>query len=374
MSPAWRFVLAMGLVSLLSDLVYEGGRSIAGAFLGALGASALLVGLVAGLGELLGYGVRLLSGRIAQRWGVYWPLLYLGYGMNLLSVPALALAPGPYAASLLLFLERLGKGLRTPARDALLARAGREVGVGRAFGVHEFLDQFGAFLGPLLVALGVAYGGYRLGFALLLPMALLALLVLSRARGLEEGSWEGAKGEGLPSGFYLYFLFAALFALGLAHFQILAFHLEKVGAPPALIPLLYALAMGTDALLALLGGWALDRVGFRSLVLAPLLALPATPLLLLGPGSGAWALGSALWGAALGLGESLLRAGVGRLGGSAWAYGLFDGGFGLAWMAGSLLMGFLYGLSPTHAAGLSLLAEALALLPLAFLLRRLPQA
>ncbi len=370
MPPAWRFVLAMGLVSLLSDLVYEGGRSIAGAFLGTLGASALLVGLVAGLGELLGYGVRLLSGRIAQKWGVYWPLLYLGYGMNLLSVPALALAPGPYAASLLLFLERLGKGLRTPARDALLARAGQEVGVGRAFGVHEFLDQFGAFLGPLLVALGVAYGGYRLGFALLLPMALLALLVLSGARGLEEGSWEGAKGEGLPSGFYLYFLFAALFALGLAHFQILAFHLEKAGAPPALIPLLYALAMGTDALLALFGGWAFDRVGFRSLVLAPLLALSGTLLLFLGPGPGAWALGSAFWGGALGLGESLLKAGVGRLGGSAWAYGLFDGGFGLAWMGGSLLMGLLYGLSPAHAAGLSLFGEALALLALAFLLRR----
>ncbi|WP_244452517.1 MFS transporter [Thermus thermophilus] len=291
--------------------------------------------------------------------------------MNLLAVPALALAPNASLAGFLLFLERIGKGLRTPVRDALLAQAGKAVGHGRAFGVHEFLDQAGAFLGPLWVALGVAYGGYRLGFALLLPMALLALFLLRRARGLEPSSPETPKEKReLLKAFLPYLGFVALFALGFAHFQLLALHLERAGAAPTLIPLLFALAMGVDAIFALLGGLAFDRLGLKALLPVPFLALLATPLVLLGSGPWAWGVGVALWGGALGLQESIVRAGVGRLGGGAWAYGLFDGGFGLAWMIGSLLMGALYGLSPAHAALLSLLAEALAFLPLAFLLRK----
>lgn len=370
MRGAWRLVVALGLVSLLADLTYEGGRSISGAFLASLGATAALVGLVAGLGEFLGYLVRLASGRLADRFRLHWPLLYLGYALNLLAVPALALAQGPAGASLLLFLERLGKGLRTPARDALLARAGEEVGHGKAFGVHETLDQVGAFLGPLLVALGVALGGYRLGFALLLAPALLALLVLSQARGLEPKAAPQPGDGRLPPGFALYLAYGALFALGLVHFQLLAFHLERSGAQAHQIPLLYALAMGADALLALLGGLLFDRLGLKTLLLAPLLALGASPLLL-GGNPGLWWAGSALWGGALGLQESVMRAGVGRLsGGSAFAYGVFDAAFGLAWMVGSVAMGFLYDRSPAWVLALAVACQALALLPLALLLAR----
>lgn len=370
MSPAWRFVLAIGWVSLLADFTYEGGRGISGAFLGALGASSLLVGAVSGLGEFLGYAVRLLSGRLGEGpWA--WPLLYLGYSLNLLALPALALVGNPYAASLLLFLERLGKGLRTPVRDALLARAGAEVGMGRAFGLHELMDQAGGFLGPLFVALAVAQGGYRLGFAVLAAPALLALGLLTRARGLEPTPPPPGKRGPLPRAFFLYLAFALLFALGFAHFQILAFHLERLEAPPAGISLLFALAMGTDALLAFLGGLAFDRMGFRALLLVPLLAGLASPLVLLGSGFLSWALGSALWGGALGLQESVMRAGVGHLSqGSAWAYGLFDGAFGAAWLLGSLLMGYLYAFSPAHAAWAALVLEALALLSLVPLARK----
>ncbi|GAB5602292.1 MFS transporter [Thermus sp. FJN-A] len=369
-SLAWRFVVAMGLVSLLADLTYEGGRSVSGAFLGALGASSLWVGAVSGLGEFFGYAVRLLSGRLGER-HLAWPLLYLGYALNLLALPALALAGSPYGASLLLFLERLGKGLRTPVRDALLARAGAEVGMGRAFGLHELMDQVGAVLGPLVVALAVAQGGYRLGFAVLAVPALLALGLLTRARGLEPEAARGAGKTPLPRAFPLYLLFAGLFALGFVHFQILAFHLERAGAPPAGIALLFALAMGADALLAFLGGLAFDRLRFRVLLLVPFLAGWGSSLVLLGTSPLPWALGAALWGGALGLQESVVRAGVGHLSqGSAWAYGLFDGVFGTAWLLGSLLMGYLYTLSPAHAAWGTLAAEALALASLAFLLRK----
>ncbi|TBH16537.1 MFS transporter [Thermus thermamylovorans] len=370
MNAAWRFVAAIGLVSLLADLTYEGGRSISGAFLGSLGATAALVGFVAGFGEFLGYLVRLASGRLADRFRLHWPLLYVGYAANLLAVPALALAQGVQGAGLLLFLERFGKGLRTPARDALLARAGEQVGHGKAFGVHETLDQLGAFLGPLLVALGVALGGYRLGFALLLIPALLALLVLSQARGLEPKAAPQPKDGRLPPGFPLYLLYGALFALGLVHFQILGFHLERSGAPGAQIPLFYALAMGADALFALFGGLLFDRLGLKTLLLAPLLALGGSPLLLSGT-PGLWWAGSLLWGGALGLQESVMRAGVGRLsGGSAFAYGVFDTAFGLAWLLGSVAMGLLYDRSPGWVVAFAVVAEALALLPLALLLYR----
>lgn len=370
MNPAWRFVVAIGLVSLFADLTYEGGRSIAGAFLETLGSSAALVGFVAGFGEFLGYLVRLVSGGLADRFRFHWPLLYLGYGVNLLSVPALALAQGPVGAGLLLFLERLGKGLRTPARDALLARAGKEVGHGRVFALHETVDQIGAFLGPLLVALGVALGGYRLGFAFLLLPALLALGFLLRARGLELQEERVLQVQPLPSGFSLYLLYSALFALGFVHFQLLAFHLEKLGAGPVHIPLFYALAMGADALFALLGGLAFDRLGLRSLFFAPLFAL-AAPLLLLGNNPALWWTGSFLWGGALGLQESVLRAGVGYLGGSAFAYGVFDTAFGFAWFLGSVAMGFLYETSPVRAMAFVGGSEVFALLALLALLARI---
>ncbi|WP_243026975.1 MFS transporter [Thermus albus] len=370
MGLAWRFVMAIGFVSLLSDLTYEGGRSISGVYLETLGASAVLVGFVAGFGEFLGYLVRLASGQLADRFRLHWPLLYLGYAVNLLSVPALALAQNPAGASLLIFLERFGKGLRTPARDALLARAGDEVGHGKAFGVHETLDQVGAFLGPLVVAFSVALGGYRLGFASLLPAALLALMLLFRARGLEPSGHKRPQALSLPPGFALYLVYSALFAMGFAHFQLIAFHLGKSGAEAAYIPLFYALAMGADALFALLGGLAFDRIGLKSLTAVPLLALAASTSLL-GKDPALWWAGSLLWGGALGLQESIMRAGVGRLGGTASAYGLFDTAFGLFWLLGSIAMGFLYEGSPSRVVAFSILSESLALLTLLALLARL---
>src|SRR6516164_9804049 len=105
-------VVLIGCVSLFADMTYEGGRSIAGPFLGTLGASAVVVSVVAGLGEFLGYGVRYLSGRTADRGGHYWAIMIGGYLINLLSVPLLALAGSWPVAMLLLVAERLGRAIR----------------------------------------------------------------------------------------------------------------------------------------------------------------------------------------------------------------------------------------------------------------------
>lgn len=368
---ALRFIIGIGLVSLFADFTYEGGRSISGPFLGVLGASPLAVGLIAGVGEFLGYALRLASGNLVDRTQRHWLLMYLGYAVNLLAVPALALAGSVAPAAALVFAERLGKGLRTPARDALLARASAQLGRGFAFGLHEALDQAGAVLGPLAVAAGVAYGGYRLGFGVLLLPALLALLFLLRARGLEPPPPHTAPQAGLSFSrlYWRYLAFVAVGVAGFAHFVLLAYHLEvRALVAPATIPLLFALAMGVDAATALVVGRLYDRLGLRVLYALPLLTLPAAPLAFLPHSPWLIALGVALWGAAMGLQESLMRAAVADLTLAArrgQAYGLFDFTYGAAWMVGSVVMGGLYGLAPGYLVAFALLLQlsALALLP-----------
>ena len=166
---AIKFVVLIGVVSLFSDFTYEGARSITGPFLAVLGASATAVGVIAGFGELIGYALRLASGYFADKTKKYWTLVFLGYGLNLLAVPLLALAGHWPIAAALIVAERMGKAIRTPARDVMLSCASDQIGRGWGFGLHQALDQTGAVLGPLAVAAVLYYkGGYETGFALLL--------------------------------------------------------------------------------------------------------------------------------------------------------------------------------------------------------------
>ena len=346
---ALRFVVGLGIVSLFADFTYEGGRSIVGPYLAALGAGPLLAGTVAGLGEFLGYAIRLVTGRYVDRSHRHWAVMGVGYTVNMLSVPLLALAATPWFASLLVFTERMGKGARVPARDALLAHAGHELGHGKAFGLHEFLDQLGAVAGPLLVSAAVAWSGYRFGFAVLTLPALLALFFLWRARDLEDrGEHVGQHFERahFDRRYVLYLAFSVVSVLGFGHFILVAYHLERAHlVAPAVIPLMFGLAMGMDAVAALAAGWFYDRHGLKVLVALPLFTVPAMALLFLSASPALLWLGAALWGAALGVQESTVRAGVAtltptRLRGT--AYGFFDASFGLAWLAGSVLLGALY--------------------------------
>src|SRR5580658_3323122 len=136
-NTAIKFVILLGIVSFFGDMTYEGARSITGQYLAILGASGTVVGVVAGLGELFGYSVRLVSGYISDKTGKYWLVTFIGYTLNLFAVPLLALAGNwPLAASLMI-LERFGKSIRSPAKDAMLSYATKEVGRGWGFGLHE---------------------------------------------------------------------------------------------------------------------------------------------------------------------------------------------------------------------------------------------
>lgn len=378
-AAAIKFVILIGVVSLFADMTYEGARSITGPYLAVLGASGTAVGVVAGLGELIGYSLRLVSGYFSDRTGRYWAITIVGYSVNLLAVPPLALAGRWEMAAALIIVERVGKGIRTPARDAMLSHATQQVGRGWGFGLHEALDQTGAVLGPVIVA-GVLYfrDGYQTGFALLLVPALLALAVLAVARLLYprpqdlEVNVPELKTEGLPPIFWLYLIAVGLMAAGYADFSLIAYHFQQASVvSPTWIPLLYAVAMGVDALAALLFGYLFDRLGLITLAAAALLSALFAPLVF--GGGFTWALlGMVLWGIGMGAQESIMRAAVAGMAPPdkrGTAYGIFNTGFGLFWFAGSALMGFLYDISLSALIIFSVVIQVTAI-PLFWLVRK----
>jgi MFS family permease len=357
-----RFVLAFGVVSLLADFVYEGARSIVGPFLATFGASAALVGLITGAGEAVALVFRLAAGVVSDRTGRHWALSIAGYAVTAVSVPLLAVAWALWPAAALVVAERFGKAVRTPARDTMLAQASTSVGRGWTFALHEGLDQTGALVGPLVVALAVALsGGYKLGFAILaVPAALtlLALVALRRAvpapsayeaEGAEAHEEAGvAQAAGLPARFWWYALFTGLSVAGFATFAVLSYHLQvRHVVAEALIPVVYSVAMGVDALAALASGRLYDRIGLRGLVAVPVLTA-AVPILSFSTSPALVWLGAAVWGAALGVHESTMRAAVADLVPAArrgTGYGTFTALYGLAWLAGSTAIGGLYDVS-----------------------------
>ena len=351
------FVVLMGGVSLLADLTYEGARSITGPFLALLGASGAVVGIVAGVGELIGYGLRLVSGYVTDRTRRYWTITLLGYAVNLLAVPLLALAGSWEMAAVLIVVERLGKAIRVPARDAMLSHATSQVGHGWGFGLHEALDQIGAVLGPLLMATVLAFReSYEMGFAVLLVPALLALSLLLIARSRFptprefelETSIRLEKDQRFPRSFWVYLTAVVLVALGYADFPLIAYHFKQAAVvPDTWIPIFYAVAMGVDAMAALVFGRLFDRFGLPVLAGAVLLSAPFAVLAFLGSFEIAL-IGMALWGVGMGAQESIMRAVIPTMipaDRRGIAYGFFNAGFGLFWFIGSATMGVLYDVS-----------------------------
>jgi MFS family permease len=376
---AVRFIVLLGVVSLFADMTYEGARSITGPYLAMLGASAAAVGFIAGFGELIGYSLRLVSGYLSDRTGRYWTFTLVGYSLNLLVVPLLALTGRWETAAALMIAERMGKALRTPARDAMLSHATKEVERGWGFGLHEAMDQIGAMTGPLIVAVALAFrGSYEAGFGVLLLPALLAMSVLVVARWLYPRPQElepvatNIQSSGLPRIFWLYLGGVALLAAGFADFPLIAFHFELTGTVPSnLIPVFYAVAMGVDALAALVFGRLYDRRGLVVLTGVALFSALFAPLVFT---TSFWAAlaGMVLWGVSMGAQESVMRAAVASMispdrRGS--AYGVFNTGYGVAWFIGSVVMGILYDISLPTLIAFSVLSQ-LAAVPMLYRLSK----
>lgn len=375
------FIILLGIVSLFGDVTYEGARSVTGPYLATLGASASVVGLVAGIGEFTGYALRLASGYLVDRTKAYWLLAFIGYGL-LFSIPLLAFAGYWQLAAVLIILERMGKAIRSPARDTILSYATKEVGRGWGFAVHEALDQVGAVIGPVVFSLVfLFYGGYREGFTLLWIPALLTLAVLALAKKKVpspqkfetpgEIRRKNVQGK-LPRIFWLYTVFTLLSMAGFANFQLISYHLKvEVVVPDAQIPMIYAIAMGVDAVAALIVGKTYDKVGLISLLAVPLLTLPI-PFLAFSYNYSMVLIGIVLWGVVMGIQETIMRAAIADLTPverRGFAYGVFNTAYGAGWFLGSTLMGLLYEHSISYLILFAVVMELISI-PLLFMIKR----
>jgi Major Facilitator Superfamily. len=352
-SSAFRFVLTMGLVNLFADMTYEGGASINGQFLGSLGASAAAVSIIAGAGEFLGYSLRSVSGYVADRSGKHWPITLIGYTINLLAVPAMALAGTWHAAGAFILAERIGRALRKPTVEAMLSYSTGKHGSGWVYGVNTALDETGATLGPLLMALVLFLGAdYRGGYRLLLVSSLVALAALVAARiefpvpsDLESGGPSTAHAKGFTTSYWLYMVAGAFFAAGLMSFEFVAYHLSTtrtVAAP--MLPILLALSTAGAVVASLVLGKAYDRVGIAAVVVAVVLTSLFSPLVFFG---GFWVVlaGLMLWGIGYATQDTLLKVLIASVlpeGRRNLAFGVFYLGYGGGWLLGSVTTGLLY--------------------------------
>ncbi|HVW70806.1 MAG TPA: MFS transporter [Steroidobacteraceae bacterium] len=379
---AFRFVLLIGILSFFADFTYEGSRGILGPYLASLSASATVIGIVLGLGELLGYGLRLVSGRWADATGAFWPITIFGYVVQMASVPALAFTHHWLSAAVLIILERVGKAIRNPPRDVMLAHAAKRVGgYGWVFGLHEALDQFGALCGPLLVAAVLAHGGhYHEAFATLLIPAVINLTLVLIARALYprpqdlETPDRSVRSTGLPTVYWVYLAGAALVAAGFADYPLIAYHFTHAGVVPGeWVAIFYSVAMAVSGTGSLLLGRLFDLYGFRVLIVLTLITTAFAPLVFLG---NFWMalLGAAVWGLGMGVHESIIPAAVAPMvpqARRASAFGLFTAGYGVFWFLGSAAIGILYDHSVSATVVFCVLIQLAAVPVFAWVSRRL---
>jgi MFS family permease len=350
-SPAFTFVLTMGVVNLFGDITYEGGGSINGPFMATLGASALAVSITAGAGEFLGYALRPFAGYFADKTGRYWLITFAGYAINLIAVPAMALAGNWQVAAGLVLAERIGRAIRKPTVEAMLSYTTNELGKGWVYGLNTALDEIGATIGPLVIAVVLLMrGDYRLGYALLLVSAVLAFVSLIVARTSfpvpsELAQGRTASARGLTATYWGYMIAGAFFAAGLMSFELISYHFAETGVVTAhWIPVFLAISTGCGVLINLALGKLYDRFGLPVVVGAVLVTSAFSPFVFFG-GFSAALFGIILWGVSYAIQDTLLKALIVEElpeGQRNLAFGLYYAGYGVGWLVGSVITGLLY--------------------------------
>jgi MFS family permease len=293
---------------MLADIVYEGGRSLFGPLLAVLGAP-LLATVLPVYGEIATYVGRIVGGALASvrpSRRLYVALLGLGYGLNA-AIPLLALCWSWELAVVLYVAERLGKGVRAPVRDSLVAELASSGYRGRVFGVYELLDQVGAIVGPIVLAASIPLYGVRQSYAVLaLPyVASMAMLVAAIATyPWSKLSAVKPAGRGLDA--VIVGVVAATPYLALLHWAPASFRVYQAGVSAEMVAVAYAAAMAADAALAPLLGALYDKFRGASLTVIPLICYAATVMLV---GSGELlVIGALVWGAAIASLETVTKA------------------------------------------------------------------
>ena len=392
LSQALLFIMLFGIVSLFSDMTHEGASSIRGAYLALLGASAGTIGFISGLGELIGYSLRYVFGRIADKTKKYWLMTILGYVLDVLAVPALALVGehGWIFACGLLVIQRMGKAIKKPAKDTIMSFAASQEGAGKSFGIQEVLDQIGAFAGPVLLYLvmlfkteGTTFEIYSFCFAVLaIPgFITLILLLLTKHKFPNPENFEPDPKEyvafKMKKEFVFYIAGISFFAFGFVDYSLIIMHVPNSFARlssnlvetsnfinTGTLPLLYAGAMLVDAVAALFFGLMYDKKGVRALIYSTIISSPAAACIFGTDSVGMLLLGIALWGVGMGAQESILKAAVSTMVpkiSRATGYGIFEFSFGVFWFFGSWLLGVLYDVNITAMIAVSVLAQLAAI-------------
>ncbi|HDD25795.1 MAG TPA: MFS transporter [Acidilobales archaeon] len=347
---AYRIILLFGVISLLGDIIYEGARGIIAPYMRSLGASPEIVGLVTGIADILSYGVRLPAGIYADITGRYWGFTFAGYGL-LISIPLMALGGTWVLIAILYLFERMGKGLRSPARDVLLSVPSTKVGTAKGFALHEVLDQVGAVLGPLILA-SILYLtlSYSMSFAsLAIPYALLmGTLVITRGiyvktiritikKNVRHG-FQALNLRPLGKNFILYMMAIAFWGLGFISYEIFSYFVKDY-IPDYEILILYSIAMLVDALGAVLISFTYEKWGFLTLITLPIVSsiLPFTATI----GLRLYVyLTAGLIGIVIGITETIVRASIADMIPIEYrgtAYGIFNITLGFSLLIGKVI-------------------------------------
>jgi MFS family permease len=370
---------ALALISLLNDAASEMIFPLLPLFLtGVLGAGPAFLGFVEGVAESTSSLVKLAGGAISDRVGRRKGLVAWGYGLATLARPLIALAAAPWHILAVRFTDRVGKGLRTAPRDALIVESVPPERRGAAFGLHRGADHLGAVLGPLMAAgLLLAFPGrLRLVFGLALVPGLVSLLVLWRAVH-ETGSAAAPSthippdptGHRLGGTFVVYLLVVVVFTLGNASDAFLLLRAQELGVPLVAIPLLWGFLHVSKSLWSVPGGVLADRLGPRRVIVTGWCVYALVYLAFAGARESwqVWAL-FAVYGLFFGLTEAPEKALVARLapeGARARAFGWYHAAAGIAALPGSLLFGWVWqvwGAPPAFAVGAGFALSAALLL------------
>ncbi|MEG1711226.1 MAG: MFS transporter [Clostridia bacterium] len=387
-NSAMAFIILMAIVSLFSDMTHEGAKSILGVYLSLAGASAAVIGFVSGLGEFVGYSLRMVTGYLADKSKKYWLMTILGYAIDVFAIPLLALVPegGWIVACSIIVIQRAGKAIKKPAKNTLVSFAASVSGQGKSFAVSEFLDQIGAFLGPIILFLVLLFKGngdtldsYKLCFIILGIPAIITLLLLIFAKKKYpnpetfEKEPENPQPFKLKKPFIFYLIGISLFAFGFVDFTLITLHVSKTNIIPSVsLPLLYSGAMVVDAFAALIFGFLYDKKGIKVLMISSFIAAFFAPLIFLTNNTVLLFVGVGLWGVGMGAQESILKAAVSSIvskNNRSTGFGIFETSFGLFWFIGSAIIGALYDYNILAMVIISVVVQLLAI-PFFFLTQK----
>jgi len=360
-----RNVMVLGGVSLLTDVATEAGYPLLPLFLTTvLGASATALGGIEGTAESVAALLKLASGWLSDRFAARKPLVVAGYSLASLAKPLIGLARTPGQVGLFRVTDRVGKGIRSSPRDALIADSVAPAIRGKAFGFHRALDNLGAVIGPLLAFAVLRWAPHvslrEIFYLTAIPAALAVAVLLIGVREVprrppaQPPSAAGPRATPLGARFWWLFAILIVFTLGNSSDVFLLLRATQVGIAAALVPVLWALLNLVKALFNVPGGALSDRFGRRPLLVAGWLIYAAVYF---GFGAAAapwqvWALFAAYglyFGATEGV-ESALVADFVPASRRGAAFGFYNLAIGIASLPASLLFGFLFDRAGARAA------------------------